>query len=172
MITLELNGKALTAAIARFGGDSVTRVLVPLVERRANEARRQAIQTFVSRGIGKGIFGQNNSGAYKLITLDPVTSTGGAVVAKLHVKGLAALQEKGGRIRPHTIKPKRAKVLAFADTKGFGFGGDFVFAKKVRHPGARVAAYPAIEPAAVKALELLLQDAGPRLAALWGQAAA
>jgi phage gpG-like protein len=44
----------------------------------------------------------------------------------------AAIHEYGGQTKPHIIKPKKAKVLAFSK------GGNTIFAKSVKHPGSKI----------------------------------
>ena len=46
----------------------------------------------------------------------------------------AAAVQYGATIRPHTIRPRSARVLAFVSA------GELRFANQVRHPGARIAA--------------------------------
>lgn len=55
----------------------------------------------------------------------------------------AAIQERGGQTRPHTITPATAQVLAFLMPARLGFSGGpksnaLVFAKQVNHPGSNI----------------------------------
>ena len=45
----------------------------------------------------------------------------------------AAIHEYGGVTRPHVIRPRNARALAF-----IGGAGSLVFAAKVNHPGSRI----------------------------------
>jgi hypothetical protein len=165
VIGIAIDDKALTSAIARFGSDAVTKIIVPSLERRANEARREAVQTFASQGVGRGIFGGRESGAYKIITLAPIELANGGIVARLRASGFARLQETGGRTKRHFIRRRKRykglKALAFSG------GGEQRFAAWVNHPGGQVKKYPALEPAAKKAQGLVLEDIRVKLAALW-----
>lgn len=165
-LEITLDDAAIRAAIGRYGGSAVAQIIRPSLERRANDARREAVRAFVSRGIGRGIFGRNDSGAWKLITLSPTQMSNDGLSLTLKAGGLAGMQETGGRTRPHIIKPKRAKVLAFA------VAGEMAFAKIVNHPGGTVKQYPALRPAAEKIVAQVLADVAPALLALWeGRAA-
>lgn len=75
--------------------------------------------------------------------------------AEVHAGGAAVYLEEG--TRAHDIRPRKAKVLAFAPN-GTGRlsgaprkGGPVIFAKKVHHPGTK--AYPFLGPAAHEALD-------------------
>lgn len=164
-IEITLDDKAIKAALARIGGPALNKILRPSLEKRANEARREAVKTFVSRGIGRGIFGRNAAGAWKMIKVSKVTESGGNLSLKMEATGLAGLQEMGGRIKPHVIKPKRGGVLAFQ------MAGELAFAKFVNHPGAQVKQVPALKPAAEKIPGQVIADVQPQIAALWGKAA-
>jgi hypothetical protein len=166
-LSITLDTKALAAAIGRMRGPEVVRIQARALETHANEARKATVREFVTHSIGKGIFGRNDAGAWKIITLSPAVVRGDNVALKITLKGLAALQETGGRIRPHIIKPKRAKLLAFAVAGAAGFGGDAVFAKIVHHPGAAVPKHESLKPAAAKVLVSAMQDIQRDLAALW-----
>jgi hypothetical protein len=169
-ISITLDTKALAAAIGRMRGPEVARIELRALEKHVNEARKETVRGFVSHSIGKGIFGRNASGAWKIITVDKARIQGDTASVKISLKGLAALQEVGGRIRPHVIKPKRAKVLAFGVAGGFGFGGDMVFAKIVKHPGAMVPKHESLRPAAEKVLVGAIEDIRRDIAALWEKA--
>ena len=166
-----LDSKALEAAIGRMRGPAVNRAITASLERRANDARREAVRVFTSASIGKGIFGRNDRGAWKIITLGRIQQQGDTISMALKAAGLAALQETGGRIKPHVIKPKRAKVLAFASPGGFGFGGEMAFAPIVHHPGATVPRHVALVPAAEKIPAQVVEDVRKALVALWTAAA-
>lgn len=172
MISIEItmNDAAVRAAIDRFGGADVNRILARAIENRAADARAAGVKEFVRHGIGRRIFGRNDAGAWKIITA-PVTTSGDSISVTLTAKGLAGLQETGGRIRPHLIKPNLKKVLAFGVAGGFGFGGDLVFTRLVHHPGARVPQHESLLPAARKIPALVLEDVRRDLAALWAKAA-
>ena len=172
-LSLTLDSKALAAALGRMTGPDVVRIQTRALEKRANDARKETVRGFVSRGLGRRIFGGGrDSGAWKIVTVSKPVVQGNDAGLKITLRGFAALQETGGRIRAHVIKPKRAKVLAFGVAGGFGFGGDMVFAKVVHHPGANVRKYESLRPAAEKVLAGAIEDIRRDMAALWnGQAA-
>jgi hypothetical protein len=171
-LSITLDTKALADAIGRMRGPEVGRIQVRALERRMNDARKETVQGFVSRGVGRGIFGRNNKGAWQLVTVEPPKIQGDTASVKITLGGFAALQERGGRTRPHIIRPKRAKRLAFAVAGGFGFGGDLVFAKLVHHPGATVPKHESLRPAVEKVLVGAIEDIRRDLAALWDGKAA
>jgi len=170
-LSITLDTKALAAAVGRMRGPEVLKIQLRALEKHANEARKETVRGFVSAGIGKGIFGHNDKGAWKIITVSKPVIQGDSVALKITLKGLAALQETGGRIKAHVIKPKRAKMLAFGVAGGFGFGGDMVFAKIVHHPGATVPKHESLRAAAAKILPSAIVDIQRDLAALWSRAA-
>ena len=170
-LSITLDTKALAAAVGRMRGPEVVRIQVRAMEKHAHVARGETVRGFVSAGIGKGIFGRNDSGAWKIITVSKPVIQGDSVALKITLKGLAALQETGGRIRPHIIKPKRAKMLAFASPGAAGFGGDLIFAKLVHHPGATVPKHESLRAAAAKILPSAIEDIRRDLVALWEKAA-
>jgi hypothetical protein len=170
-LEISIDSKALSAAISRMRGPELLRLSGIAIEKHAKTAREAAVRAFVSRGIGKGIFGRNDSGAWKIITLSPIKVSGGSVSVTLAAGGLAGMQETGGHTRPHEIRPKRAKMLVFAVAGGFGFGGDMAFAKVVHHPGGVVHKHPALVPAAEKIMPLALEDIRKAVVALWQKAA-
>lgn len=63
-----------------------------------------------------------------------------AVVVGTHLP-YGAIHEFGGVTRAHEIRPRHGKALRFR------VGGEFVFAKVVRHPGSRIPARPHRAPA-------------------------
>lgn len=69
----------------------------------------------------------------------------GSVTGRVFIDTLpwAAIQERGGRTRPHTIEPAAANALAFLMPGRLGFSGgpkgsSLVFAKKINHPGSDI----------------------------------
>lgn len=81
----------------------------------------------------------------------------------------AAIHEGGGKTRPHVIRPRVAKVLAFK------VGTETVFAKSVRHPGSKMPARPhmmpalrAAKPAIDKIYDNLLDEAAREAKAVAG----
>jgi hypothetical protein len=174
VIALEvtIDTRALSAAIDRVTGPEFRRSFLRALEKRSSEARTAGVREFTQHGIGRRIFGWANEGAYKIITLLPTRVDGDSIVATLRAVGLAALQETGGRIRPHLIKPKRASILAFETRGAAGFGGDLAFARLVHHPGGALPKHPALLPAAEKVPAIALEDIRRDLAALWAGRAA
>ncbi len=150
-------------ALRKFGAD-IFRPVANGARAGLRRAERQAEEIFKSRGIGRSIFGAaaarakaagivKKDGARGLINVQKVkvlrgTFGGGRLMGGLYAVGLAALQEEGGRIKPHKI-PKAAsgdrKVLPL---KGRGFvtvygRGRFV----ISHPGGDLPRVPAMETA-------------------------
>lgn len=137
------------------------------LDRRAERALKKLTRRVVThttllfrrRGVGRRLFGRNGKGARALIrALDPERREG-VLTQVVQLRGLAAIQEDGGRIAPHKIpKALAARSLARRAAKGVGgptpivlkIGGDFVTAsqaKGMQHPGANMPAIPALGPA-------------------------
>jgi hypothetical protein len=104
--------------------------------------RTDAIRRARGRGILRTLFARKPAGLSKLVTLGRVRRAGGVLQMDLTAKGLAGIQEAGGMIRPHVIKPKLATVLKLKVPTGLGF-----VTGPVRHPGARHPRIPFVEPA-------------------------
>ena len=64
----------------------------------------------------------------------------------------ALIHQLGGKTRPHEIRARRAKTLAFAFS---GAGGDPVFRRLVHHPGSDIPARPFLGLDAVDRFEIL-----------------
>jgi len=132
--------------------------------KRAEEVPRQvAVSLFISRGVGRAIFGRRSSGAYKIINVKSVIAQKRVVMA-LEVKGFAALQEQGGQTKAHTIRAEKVHYAALATKyagkrRGAKFaaraarskravlairlgGGRIIFRSEVRHPGSRIPRHP------------------------------
>lgn len=77
----------------------------------------------------------------------------------------AAIQERGGRTRPHVIMPRNAAVLAWqsgskirfrkSDGKAMKAGKIMTFAKRVNHPGSKIPARPYLRPALQEAVPVI-----------------
>lgn len=67
----------------------------------------------------------------------------------------ARIHERGGVTSPHTIVPKKAKMLSWVDK-----GGVRRFARRVRHPGSRIPARPYLFPALEKSLPQISKQIG------------
>lgn len=160
-ISIQIDSAAVTAAVGRLQGPEVTRLLVRSLEIAANRARTAAVREFTAHSIGRKLFGRRDRGAFKIIQLEPIRAEGDTVTATLKALGLAAIQEQGGRIKPHIIKPRRAKVLAYAQA------GAPAFARIVHHPGATMPAHPALVPEAQKIPAEVVAEVQAALEALW-----
>jgi hypothetical protein len=71
----------------------------------------------------------------------------------LRVRGLAALQETGGRTAPHKIKAKNAKALVFLTRSGKFFKG-----AAVQHPGSNIPAIPFLRQTGQATVPELVRD--------------
>lgn len=67
----------------------------------------------------------------------------------------AAIHERGGTTRPHTIEAKKGKLLSWMDKTGVRR-----FARRVRHPGSRIPARPYLFPALEKSLPQISKQIG------------
>lgn len=95
------------------------------IGRRIQAQARKEART---KGVMRTVFGKSPSGSQKLFTVSRLLRQGGELTATLKVKGLAAIQETGGRTLPHRIlRP---------------WGRD----KPIMHPGAQHPRMPSFEP--------------------------
>lgn len=135
---------------------------VRAIRRVLGRTKTLTLRAFRSRGIGRAIFGKNPAGARKLIKTTRVEVIGKDFYrVGLDLKGFVALQETGGQTKPHPIRAKGSGRLAFE-----GKPGDLTRPRSVRHPGGRVARFPAAEPimraqapAFVKEMEMATEKA-------------
>ena len=134
------------AALRDFGKRMDVPILVGL-DRGLGAARGLAINAFIRRGVGRRIFGQKTRGALALIKVVPAKMRGGTYVGTLQARGLAAIQDAGGRTAPHLIKPKNKKFLVYRTKAGVLHVTD----KPVMHPGAQHPAMPFLNEAIAKA---------------------
>jgi hypothetical protein len=112
------------------------------IRRTGTSVQRDAIEMFRQRGVGRRIFGQKPSGARKLIGRGKLRVRPDELEQPIVFKGLAALQERGGRTKAHGIKPKNKRMLRFF------LSGKPIFALSVRHPGGTLPAIPVAAKAA------------------------
>jgi hypothetical protein len=83
-LSITVDSKAVEAAVGRMLGPAPIQSMKNALEKQAAEARKATVRGFVSRGIGKGIFGRNDSGAWKLITVKETRVSGDNVSVRLH----------------------------------------------------------------------------------------
>lgn len=132
-----------------------------------------AITLFRKRGIGRRIFGKDGSGARKLIHKGKLRiSSAGVAEQPILIKGLAAIQDRGGIIAQHLILPKNARLLAFPVSGAFGFGGEMGFARRVLHPDSPYPAIPYLREAVNKHAGRLQQELDKDLQRILGKGAA
>lgn len=143
--------QGLASSLRQFGSRLDVPILVGL-ETGLASARAAAINRFISRGVGRRVFGQKVKGAVGLIKVTPARMFGGRYVGALQARGLAAIQDQGGRTSPHTIAPKNAKFLVYRTKAGVLHVTD----KPVHHPGAQHPAMPFLNEA--------IAGAAPRIA--------
>lgn len=151
-------------ALRRFATKEKDRAIVNGIRRGMTYARSLAVKSFMATGIGRGIFGHGRKKDTKAVKLIinrmKVRQAGTRIEAGLSVKGVAALQEKGGRTKAHPIRPRRGRFLAFS------VGGRDVFVPQVQHPGSRIVRAPFAEPAMRRALPRINQEVERGLAAI------
>jgi hypothetical protein len=116
--------------------------LVRALRRTGTAVQGTMVDLFRQRGIGRRIFGKKATGARALITRSKLRTRDGVLEQPIKIKGLAAIQERGGRIKAHVIKPKMRKALRF------GVAAAEKFAPLVNHPGANMPAIPFAQRAA------------------------
>lgn len=140
------------------------------LRRTGTAVQGTAVDLFRQRGIGRTVFGKKASGARKLIRRSKLRVTEGVLEQPITVIGMAAIQERGGRFKPHVIVPKNRKALRFGVAGAFGFGGDAVFSRgEVQHPGASHPAMPFLAQAAARNMTKFRQEVDAELAKAVGK---
>lgn len=145
--------QGLASVVRMFGAKLDVPILVGL-EQGMHSARGAAINRFTRQGVGRRIFGVKASGAAGLIKVLPARMSGGNFVGILQARGLAAIQDQGGRTAPHKIAPKNKKFLVYRTNAGVLHITD----KPVLHPGAQHPAMPFLSQS--------ITGAAPRIATL------
>lgn len=103
--------------------------------------RMIAVDRFTKKGVGKGIFGRNTRGAFKLINAR-ASIKGDLVLMELELKGFAAMQEQGGQTKPHVIRSHKAQ-RTFLAQKYAGQRKGEKFARQAKRSKFRLLAIPA-----------------------------
>lgn len=150
------------AALRDLGDKGFRKAVSNGLRRGIRAARADAVATGSRIGILRGIFGTKPGGLRALVKTVRVARNGSVYTAGMQVKGVAAMVEEGGRIKPHTITPKNASVLAFKGGAGF--------ARSVQHPGAAVPKRPFIGPALQRGTGRVVDEIDKGLAAAIAEA--
>jgi hypothetical protein len=104
------------------------------------------------RGVMKTIFGKKSAGARKsAITRSKLRDEQNTVVQPITIKGLAEIQEKGGRIKPHLIRPGRSGYLVIG-------GKPIRVPDGVQHPGATHPSIPFADRSAQRHSQRLREE--------------
>ena len=116
------------ANLERVGNPkAIVRVASNALRRAARAIQKTTIERQRSRGVLRTIFARKAKGLRKLTTVSRVRTGGGGIEISIKAKGLASIQETGGRIAPHVIP------------KAFG-------THRARHPGMTHPRIPALTP--------------------------
>lgn len=181
--TLTLSG--LASALERAGSD-IDGEILNVVRRGQQAAQAYAVYLFRSQGIGRRLFGQNDKGAFRIITRMLAQKTGdGSFVGGIKASGLAAMQDAGGRTKAHVIMPLSAKnalrqegrrSISFAGARralgqrghAGGLGGwpdravlqlaNGRYVRWARHPGSNIHVFPFMAAGAERALPGIARD--------------
>ena len=139
-------------AIAKLPGQ-FDRVVANAFRRGTRRIREDAIKRLTSGGVGRKLWGKKPKGARAQVKQGKIVTRGAGVSTEFVVQGMAALQDQGGRTKPHPI-PKSARALEAARARGKVFhlkslGNVFVSVKNkpIQHPGSNVARRPFMDPA-------------------------
>lgn len=148
MLSLDMRGVSELLAKNRSFGRALKRALKNSLQRGA---RRSATETrkqvAAQSGIGRTIWGKNQSGLTKQKLVTAIEPRGGgeavegslsgdAVVTGVRLRGIPKLVEEGGRTKAHTIKPRGGAVGR--ERLAFVTGGKLVRPRSVRHPGSPI----------------------------------
>lgn len=112
-----------------------------------NSARNAAVKYFMSRGVGRRIWGgggrfkKDAKSVRRIINRVRLKKLGASdFETGLHAHGMAALVETGGRTKAHTIRGRRG-LLKFQGPEGT------VYTRVVNHPGSQMQRDPYLERA-------------------------
>lgn len=115
---------------------------VKAMRRGQTRIKRAAAEGLRLRSIGRALFGEKLSGAYKNIKREKVVeSPEGMFRADMKVNGVAQIQEQGGPIKPHIIRGKGSLQVRVGRRSAVRIGKELVsFAKGSvvagwQHPG-------------------------------------
>jgi hypothetical protein len=122
-------------ALSKFG-PSIRPSVVRALKRTAKIPRAIYLAKATKHGILRNIFGGKPKGLGGLVRTK-VVDKGNVFVLAMELRGLAAMQEAGGRTKPHRILPKSGKALKLK-MSSIGTG----FAMGVLHPGSQIRQFP------------------------------
>lgn len=152
--TLKTNTEKLRRDLRTYGRrldeEGIARAAMVLSQRSENAVKRDFLNYFRQRptyGLaGKTVRSVRLRASVRALVVDKSRFgiRTNVVYARIH--------ELGGRTRPHTIYPKRAKALRFMK------GGKAIFAKKIHHPGSQMPARHWISEPMTKELRLYLKE--------------
>lgn len=113
------------------------------LRRALRQMRKAVIGALPERGLVRAVFAntrdRGRTGLSKLVVVRRVQLAGTTARGTLELRGLAGLQETGGRTKAHTIGPKRGAALRFQG------GGRVMFTRrKIQHPGSTVRPFPVV----------------------------
>lgn len=130
---------------------ALRRVVTNAFRRSANGIRKDAIARLRGRGIGRRLFGSKKfKQKDALIKVGRARAKGDDVALEISARGIAAIQETGGRFAPHDIKPGGFQING-VPVLVFRVPGRLVVTPNlVKHPGATHPRMPALEPAIEK----------------------
>lgn len=147
------------------GLNEMIRGLVPsaasTMRDRMFDVRKRAERAIEGTPLGRALWGARAKPDAPGLFLNITETKTGATKIGLVLRGLAAMQETGGKTKPHTIRPRRGDFLVF------DVGGATVFAREVEHPGSEIAKRPVASSTFDKALpgiELAVANGVERLA--------
>lgn len=154
--------EGFAAALLQFGEKDAGKAVRMALDKSKGTVASIFVNRFASRGVGRGIFGKAKRGAYKLVKLKAIgPRPDHSFLLAMELRGFAAMQEVGGRTKPHRI-PKQGRSLR---TKAMAFG-DGIFARSVKHPGGAVRRDPSGDRAFELAADKIRQQIDRNLVAL------
>jgi len=127
----------------RFGA-SIRPSVVRGMKRSARIPRAIYMAKARQHGIVRTIFGKKPKGLGGLVKTK-VTDKGNAFILSIELRGLAAMQESGGRTKGHLIGPGPRKLKLKVPSIGV------VIRDSVLHPGSNIHVFPAANSAMVTA---------------------
>ncbi len=155
-----------SAGLSRMG-KGVRKALLPPMRKGISRLRKDVIRDIKGTSLGRALWVRKKKDRYGIppliLEIEPRSrwsNTERAWVVGLKLKGMAVIQEEGGRTSPHVIRPKRSKFLAFES------GGETIFARRVQHPGSKIRKRAIFVPKFEKRMPKIIEEVGDAYQAL------
>lgn len=130
------------ALLEKFTSDGVAKAQFNAIRSYSRFLVKKTIDGIRTKGVGRALWGAKRKGATLMVRTAPIRKVGTGWKTGVHLKGLAAMMELGGRTEKHPIKGN----LSFLGTHQWA--GRTIRTQEVNHPGSPIPATPTLEPTA------------------------